>query len=363
VKVRKLFIAGNGLYVGPRIAAKFDTGDGNRGLGDGQTDIDGGVVFSKYDDSRFKFNGQFGFRYRLNDPDLHYADPDSEGVTPGSMIYTFVEPGFGIGADQRFMFYIPIGFDYHMESKEENDKHDNAGYGLAVGAKPTYAINDNHTIGATVLYPVMGKNIEQELYVGLSIDSFLPLPEIVKDFDQDGILDNVDACPKDPEDFDGFEDSDGCPDPDNDKDGILDNVDKCPNEAETFNDFEDTDGCPDTKPEPPAPIILEDVRFVPDSTELIPGSYASLDKAGKSMKDNADLNVTINGHAADTGRPDFEMKLSEGRAIAVKDYIVDKYGINAGRIKTKGYGSTKPIGDNSTEEGKKLNRRIEFKEN
>jgi len=65
------------------------------------------------------------------------------------------------------------------------------------------------------------------------------------DNDKDGILDVNDACPNEPEDRDGFEDSDGCPDPDNDQDGILDGKDKCPNEPEDMDGFEDGDGCPD----------------------------------------------------------------------------------------------------------------------
>jgi OmpA-OmpF porin, OOP family len=68
----------------------------------------------------------------------------------------------------------------------------------------------------------------------------------IGDRDGDGIKDDVDKCPDDPEDFDDFEDEDGCPDPDNDRDGILDRDDKCPNEPETKNGFEDADGCPDT---------------------------------------------------------------------------------------------------------------------
>jgi len=65
------------------------------------------------------------------------------------------------------------------------------------------------------------------------------------DNDKDGIPDVNDGCPNDPEDKDGFEDADGCPDPDNDKDGIPDVKDKCPNEPEDKDGFEDTDGCPD----------------------------------------------------------------------------------------------------------------------
>jgi len=65
------------------------------------------------------------------------------------------------------------------------------------------------------------------------------------DLDGDGIRDSLDDCPVDPEDFDQFEDTNGCPDRDNDKDGILDVNDKCPNQPEDFDAFEDDDGCPD----------------------------------------------------------------------------------------------------------------------
>ena len=65
------------------------------------------------------------------------------------------------------------------------------------------------------------------------------------DRDNDGILDDVDQCPDDPEDKDKFEDEDGCPDPDNDQDGILDVDDLCPDQPEDKDGFEDADGCPD----------------------------------------------------------------------------------------------------------------------
>lgn len=65
------------------------------------------------------------------------------------------------------------------------------------------------------------------------------------DNDQDGIPDASDRCPDEPEDADGFEDDDGCPEPDNDRDGISDAVDTCPNEPEDVDGFEDENGCPD----------------------------------------------------------------------------------------------------------------------
>ncbi len=65
------------------------------------------------------------------------------------------------------------------------------------------------------------------------------------DVDGDGILNTSDACPDEPEDRDGFQDEDGCPDIDNDADGIVDRADLCPNEPESKNGFQDEDGCPD----------------------------------------------------------------------------------------------------------------------
>jgi outer membrane protein OmpA-like peptidoglycan-associated protein len=86
------------------------------------------------------------------------------------------------------------------------------------------------------------------------------------DNDNDGIPDATDRCPNQPEDKDGFEDLDGCPDPDNDKDGIPDAADKCPNQPETVNDFEDDDGCPDQSP----PASDKDKDGIPDEADECP---------------------------------------------------------------------------------------------
>lgn len=94
------------------------------------------------------------------------------------------------------------------------------------------------------------------------------------DRDGDGVEDEVDACRDAPEDCDGFEDTDGCPDPDNDADRIVDLCDLCPNEPETYQGTYDLDGCPDMDhdhgcgpPGPPQPITLE-VQFRPGEVRL-----------------------------------------------------------------------------------------------
>ena len=93
------------------------------------------------------------------------------------------------------------------------------------------------------------------------------------DNDGDGILDGDDQCPNQAEDFDNFQDEDGCPDPDNDGDGILDAADRCPNQAETFNDFQDDDGCPDEAPvsDRDRDGYRDDVDKCPDQAEDFDG--------------------------------------------------------------------------------------------
>ena len=95
-------------------------------------------------------------------------------------------------------------------------------------------------------------------------------PSTTEDSDGDGVPDAVDKCPDEPEDRDGFQDDDGCPDPDNDDDGIPDNFDNCPNEAEDPDGFEDEDGCPD--PDNDKDGILDAADKCPTQPETLNGN-------------------------------------------------------------------------------------------
>ncbi|MBI1804821.1 MAG: OmpA family protein [Ignavibacteriae bacterium] len=106
-------------------------------------------------------------------------------------------------------------------------------------------------------------------------------------------------------------------------------------------------------------IILEGVNFETAKTKLLPGAKVILDQVANSLSNYPDAEVAIHGHTDNVGGAKYNMKLSIGRAEAVKAYLVSK-GIPATRIQTKGYGFTKPVGDNSTPEGRAKNRRIEF---
>lgn len=181
------------------------------------------------------------------------------------------------------------------------------------------------------------------------------------DNDKDGIYDSRDKCPNESEDKDGFEDLDGCPDLDNDQDGIADVSDGCPNDPESFNGYKDQDGCPDEKPvEIKQTLVLEGVNFRTGSAELLDESFSILDNVYNSLEAFPVVKVEISGHTDNVGNARANMILSQERAQAVKDYLVNR-GIDGARIQTRGAGESEPVASNRTAKGRAKNRRIEFK--
>ena len=155
--------------------------------------------------------------------------------------------------------------------------------------------------------------------------------EPVKDLDpdRDGISGNADACPAEPEDFDGFEDHDGCPDLDDDRDGVPDSADKCRTDAEDQDGFQDQDGCPDAD---------NDADAIADVSDKCPQQPEDLDhwqdEDGCPEDDNdADGLVdaqdkcpneaeTQNGVADDDGCPDL-IRVEEGQIRTLEPIFFD----------------------------------------
>jgi outer membrane protein OmpA-like peptidoglycan-associated protein len=240
---------------------------------------------------------------------------------------------------------------------------------------------------------------------------------VVKDSDGDGIPDDIDRCPLDPEDFDGFQDEDGCPDPDNDGDGIVDKMDACPNtpgpitnrgcpvmDRDGDGNPDDQDKCPDQAgpkenggcpdadrdgdgivdrldrcPDEPgvAPdgcpkkytlvevkkdriVIKQQVHFQTAKWAILPDSYALLDQVVQVLRDYPKMRLSVEGHTDSVGGEVSNMKLSQARAESVRTYLVGK-GIQADRLEAVGYGTTKPIASNKTDKGRSQNRRTEFR--
>ena len=247
--------------------------------------------------------------------------------------------------------------------------------------------------------------------------------EAPKDRDGDGIPDSVDRCPDQPEDLDGFQDEDGCPDPDNDNDGVMDTADKCPNEAGPIQNFgcpitdKDGDGIPDDKDQCPnepedkdgyqdedgCPDLDNDSDGVPDTQDDCPNDFGPADNKGcpkkyslvavtkerieikkqinfatgsakivgslsnqiigevaQALKDTPRIKkVRVEGHTDSVGDDAKNLRLSQQRADAVTSALI-KLGVDPGRMEAVGFGETRPIASNATASGRAENRRTEF---
>ena len=107
-------------------------------------------------------------------------------------------------------------------------------------------------------------------------------------------------------------------------------------------------------------VIHEKVQFDFDKATIKPVSNGLLDEVADVIQKNPQIKrIEVQGHASAEGSADHNQKLSDARAAAVMTYLLSK-GIPKDRLSSKGYGVTKPIADNATEEGREQNRRVQF---
>jgi outer membrane protein OmpA-like peptidoglycan-associated protein len=121
---------------------------------------------------------------------------------------------------------------------------------------------------------------------------------------------------------------------------------------------------PVAEPAPaPAPkkLVLEGVNFDHDKATLREDAHPILDKAAEGLKEWGDVKVEVDGYTDSRGKDKYNLKLSQRRAEAVRNYLISK-GVAADRLTAKGFGETKPVADNKTAEGRFKNRRVELVE-
>lgn len=183
------------------------------------------------------------------------------------------------------------------------------------------------------------------------------------DNDRDGLPDERDRCPLVAEDRDGFEDDDGCPDGDNDRDGVPDRDDQCPLEPETMNGERDDDGCPDQ-----GLIVMNDDRVVLEERVLFDINSARIKHSGMPIlraivklhtQHPEWARVRIEGHADARGDTEFNQQLSERRANAVREGLIE-LGLDPASMLAEGFGATRLRNADYTEEAHAQNRRVEF---
>lgn len=181
----------------------------------------------------------------------------------------------------------------------------------------------------------------------------VPAPVVVVpvDSDADGVPDNMDKCPSTPA---GVQvDPNGCP-VDSDKDGVADYLDKCPDTA--VNVVVDGTGCPVVLTE----SISKNININFDSSKaVVKDEYKSeIAEVAKLAQQYPTAFIEIQGHSDSSGNAALNTKLSQARADAVKDVLVREFAVDAARITATGYGSSQPIADNKTVEGRAQNRRV-----
>jgi OmpA-OmpF porin, OOP family len=212
------------------------------------------------------------------------------------------------------------------------------------------------------------------------------------DKDDDGIVDAEDACPevkgvKDPDpkkngcppdkDGDGIADADdacpdvagvanvdpkknGCP-PDKDGDGITDAEDACPDEPGPKDPDPKKNGCPKVILTAKAIVITEQIHFEYNKATIMADSDQLLTAIAKVLTDHPEIKkISIEGHTDNKGPAPFNQTLSQKRADAVMKWLTD-HGVDKARMVAKGFGMTKPIADNKSDEGREKNRRVEFR--
>jgi len=141
---------------------------------------------------------------------------------------------------------------------------------------------------------------------------------------------------------------------DADKDGVLNAVDQCPNTA--MGAKVNAQGCYKEVLENKTFTMM--ARFSTDSSSLTASSVAEVAELAAFMKQYPKANVVLEGHTDSRGDPSYNQSLSKSRANAVAKSLVTNYGVDSSRVKTIGYGESKPVATNNTKEGRAKNRRV-----
>ena len=264
---------------------------------------------------------------------------------PGPRLFTpFVTIGGGRGEYNR---------DTFDNGKTDTENQYNFGVGTYIGTSKRFSfradIRGLYTLDAEKLQPWAAVGIVFK-FGKTEEPKAVPVVAKVVDTDGDGVPDTTDACPGTPAGV--SVDSRGCP-LDSDGDGVPDYLDKCPNTPRGTK--VDATGCPVAV----AAAVTFDltVEFAFNSAEINDLSFRELRKAMTFMREHPDTKAVVEGNTDNKGSDEYNQKLSERRAAAVKEVLV-KSDIEASRLTTVGYGESRPVASNDTEEGRAKNRRV-----
>ncbi len=181
-----------------------------------------------------------------------------------------------------------------------------------------------------------------------------PPPPPPVDPDSDGVIGERDKCPE----VSGPVENGGCPDEDRDKDGIADRIDRCPTKPSPRG--RGREGCPLAEIDGDQIVITDQVYFAFNKDEILDESFPVLDEVARVIQENPEFaRIRVEGHTDSVASQQYNLDLSRRRAASVERYLSSK-GVETRRLTHQGFGMRRPIADNATEEGRQLNRRVEF---
>ncbi len=177
---------------------------------------------------------------------------------------------------------------------------------------------------------------------------------VSNDADNDGVSDSMDKCPGTAAGV--SVDADGCP-RDDDNDGVANYKDACPNTSAGVE--VDSAGCAvGEKPSAAVEIPRVTILFEVDSAVITQSGVDKLQEVADYLNTNAGSTASIEGYTDNTGSKAYNQKLSQKRAQAAVDVLVDVFGVSISRLDAAGFGESNAVGDNSTQAGRSENRRV-----
>ncbi len=256
-----------------------------------------------------------------------------EGFTLGKINDDMLLLSLGTSIEGKKGLYGSIALDLGIGDDKEENRSNWDRLDLQYSTSPTTTVGVNVTLG----YKHVGKNADP-------------------DFDR--IPTSEDKCPYQAEDYDGYLDKDGCPDLVNATDTVtvVKNDTIIVSKTDTVRVAEKQEA---TKIVEYGVIALRSINFRTGSAVLTRSSYAPMDELAASLKKFPQVKLAVRGYTDKTGSKELNLKISQDRAQSVVNYLINK-GISKKRLTAKGMGYADPISDNSTAEGRLLNRRVEI---
>ena len=368
------------VYVSPGVLYYYAPESDETGSEGGETGV-GGIL-------GFPINDDWAVELLSARADVDYEFPAGTGTDKADLLWFNVL--YTLGSAEKWKTFATLGggrtkLGFDEFRSDLKDTQTNLGVGFFRNFSQRIALRGD----LRAVHSNKEGGVEPFAFLGLTayLGSMTPPPP--PDSDGDGVPDADDRCPNTPPGTDVG--PDGC-ERDSDGDGVVDSADQCPgtpagvkvdergcpldSDGDGVPDYQDA--CPDTPagsevdargcPPEPEPVqeltetitIDMNLEFDTDSAALRSEHYPKITDVLNFMQQFPGASAVIEGHTDNTGSESYNQGLSERRANSVRSYLIQE-GIGAGRLSSVGYGESRPIDTNDTEEGRQHNRRVSAK--